>query len=110
MKLTQFDRDMFSNEIHNILQGFGTQVTFIVPKEDEDSEYNEILQEFIGNVPFDEYVFNAMRYDYQSDKIEVDHMDSRKYGDREMQFYVIRFQEKIVKNKNLYLTLRWILF
>lgn len=83
MKLSQFDRDLFSNEIHDILQGFGTTITFIDEKPIYEQEnYNPILQEMTGTAEFTEYNVPAMRYDYQSDMEDVNTMDSRKYGDR----------------------------
>lgn len=81
--INAYDRAMMTREIHEMLQGFGTTITIIKPLPlSQQTHYDELLDEFNGDVAFNQYNVPAMRYDARTDYVEIYELDSKKYGDR----------------------------
>lgn len=80
--LNAFDRQMISNEIHQILQCFGTEITIINPSPlASQTNYDDMLDEFHGAIVYTQHKIPAMRYDGGTEYTEIYELDSKKYGD-----------------------------
>ena len=81
--LNAYDLQWMKECIHNTLDCWNTTILFLRQKPlSEQTHYNPVLQEYTGDIEFDEFLIPAERYDAVADLEQEDKMDRKKYGDR----------------------------
>ena len=81
--LNAYDMQWMKESIWDTLDCWLTTITFLLEKPlAQQTHYNPVLQEYTGDIEFDEWMIPAERYDAVADIEEKDKMDRKKYGDR----------------------------